>query len=118
MEGVKEKKAARIIKFRETREVVTEENLAAEIQLPIETIQGTGKQIVVSEDSDVAANLQEDSGLPVDQTTISSEIRLSRLETIILQLGQSVQTIAEEMKSLKDSTRARSYTVQEFQQTI
>lgn len=38
LEGVGEKKAARIIKLRETEEV-TEENLAAEIQLPIETIQ-------------------------------------------------------------------------------
>lgn len=45
-------------------------------------------------------------------------MRLSRLETIILQLLQSVQTIAEEMKSLKDSTLARSETVQELQQLI
>ena len=59
---------------------------------------------------------QEDSGLPADQT--SSEMRLSRLETIIFQLGQSVQTIAEEMKSLKDSTLASNETVQECQQII
>lgn len=47
---------------------------------------------------------QEDSGLPVDQTTMSFEMRLSRLETIILQFGQS----------LKDSTLASNETVQEF----
>lgn len=56
--------------------------------------------------------------VPVDQITISSEMRISRLETIILQLGQSLQTIAEEMKSLKDFTLVSSETVQEFQQII
>ena len=38
LEGVGEKKAAKIIKLRDTQDV-TEENLAAEIQLPVETIQ-------------------------------------------------------------------------------
>lgn len=61
---------------------------------------------------------QEDCGLPVDQTTISSEVCLMQLTgSHYSQLVQSVQTIAEElMKFLKDSTLANSKTVQEFQQ--
>lgn len=117
LEGVGEKKAARIIKLRETEEL-TEENLAVEIQLPIETIQQWIRENKLSL-LKIPMSLpipQEDSGLPADQT--SSGMRLSRLETIIFQLGQSVQTIAEEMKSLKDLTLASNETVQECQQII
>lgn len=44
---------------------------------------------------------------------MSSDLRLSRVQTIILQLGQS-----EEMKSQKGSTLASNETVKEFQQII
>lgn len=40
------------------------------------------------------------------------------METIIFQLGQSLQTIAEEIKSLKDSTLASNEKVEECQQII
>ena len=117
LEGVGEKKAAKIINLRDTQDV-TEENLAAEIQLPVETIQQWVHQNKLSLKK-LPMSLptqQEDSGVSSEPTSISTEARLSKLETIIIQLGQSVQSIAEDMKSLKDSTLAEIETVQEVQQ--
>lgn len=114
LEGVGEKKAAKIIKLRDTQDV-TEENLAAEIQLPVETIQQWVHQNKLSLKK-LPMSLptqQEDSGVSSEPTSISTEARLSKLETIIIQLGQSIQSIAEDMKSLKDSTLAEIETVQE-----
>lgn len=59
---------------------------------------GTSKQIVVGDVTDVTTHT---TGGPI---TISTITRLSKMETIIIQLGQSVQSIAEDMKSSTDST--------------
>lgn len=81
LEGVGEKKAARIIKLRETREA-TEENLAAEIQLPIKKIQQwvqENKLSLLKKPMSLPTPQEYISGLPVDQTTILFDIHLCRL---------------------------------------
>jgi hypothetical protein len=59
---------------------------------------------------------QEGIGVPAQPTATSTEARLSKLETVILQLGQSVQLIMEDMKSLKSSALFGFETVQEGKQ--
>jgi hypothetical protein len=61
---------------------------------------------------------QVDSGIPPELTTMTIDIRLSRLETIIAQHGQSVQLIAEYVKSLKESALVEYDTVAEVKQDI
>ena len=78
LEGVGEKKAAKIIKLRDTDDV-TEENLAAEIQLPVDTIHQWGHQNKLSlKKLPMSLPTQkEDSGVPPEPTSISTEARLS-----------------------------------------
>jgi hypothetical protein len=102
LECVGEKKAAKIIKVRD-REDITEENLAAVIQIPAESIQDWIQQNKLSLlKLPMPKPTQEDIGVPAQPTATSTEARLSKLETIILQLGQLVQLIAEDIQSLKD----------------
>ena len=88
LEGIGEKKAAKIIKLREEK-AVTEENLAAEIQMPVETIQIwiQEKKLSMTKLPMSISKQQEDSVIPAESTTITTDIRLSKLETIIAQLG-------------------------------
>jgi hypothetical protein len=99
---------------------VSEENLATEIQMPVETIQKwiQEKKLSMTKLPMSISKQQEDSGIPAKSTTITTDVRLSKLETIIAQLGQSVQPFAEDVKSLKESALVGYETVAEVKEDI
>jgi hypothetical protein len=99
-----ERKRLRLLN-QEKKKGVSEENVAAEIQTPVEIIQKwiEEKKLSLIKLPMSVTTQQVDSGIPSELTTMAPDVRLSKLETIIAQLGQSVQLIAEDVKSLKDS---------------